>query len=636
MPLLPPTPTAIQPSTAVIVPIYDINLSGGSSRFDTSPYLVTPCLVKLLGNQGYEFYLAQTEEARYLKEILSDYVKFPTFPRSLNGDVIVDYHPEYLPNTLQESDTNIISNVFLAIFGNYASKLQNGKPVWLEDGLGTCFTMIHFQQAMNSIIPGITLRSVHYSDDILPIQAAFENELGQATCTERDFIKKILEDQANHFMFLRRFKIMWLMINAIKNGFVEFRAMIYGGHPGRYWSGLLEEAPFLAISHFNSLGRSVIFKLTLIKSPHFCAVIHENSNYSQHNYSQRLHMDSAVAEFLGVLECSYFRDTDFPKYHFGQEGFNPMLRFFGEWSKDERISTKMSSLSMENVPSYVSSYFIRWSANIIEYVSTIGNQICLRDLTIQHLASFYGHRGGKGNLGKRRVFSSRPVQDVKWRDNLASANTFIDTEGRMPSNKADDVEERRLGCWIARYKSKEKGTNSERDQLMRREIPLAFVDNSHPVQDVKWCGNLTSAKTFIDTEERMPSDKVGDVEERRLGRWIAKYKSSEKGTNSERDQLMRTEIPLAFANQLTLMRREIPLAFVDNSRPVQDVKWRDNLASAKTFIDTEGRMPSKKVGDVEERRLGRWIDNNKSKEKGTNSERDQLMRTEIPLAFPNQ
>ena len=99
---------------------------------------------------------------------------------------------------------------------------------------------------------------------------------------------------------------------------------------------------------------------------------------------------------------------------------------------------------------------------------------------------------------------------------------------------------------------------------------------------------------------------------------------------------MRTEIPLAFANQLTLMRREIPLAFVDNSRPVQDVKWRDNLASAKTFIDTEGRMPSKKVGDVEERRLGRWIDNNKSKEKGTNSERDQLMRTEIPLAFPNQ
>jgi len=134
---------------------------------------------------------------------LEDHVKFPSFPRIWNGDVIVDCHPEYPPITPQESDTNNTSTVFKAIFGNYASRLQNGKPVWLEDGLGTCFTMIHLQQAMNSVIPGTTLRSVHYSDD--------------------------------------------------------------------------EEAHFLAINHFISLGRSVIFKLTLIKSPHFCAVIHENN-----------------------------------------------------------------------------------------------------------------------------------------------------------------------------------------------------------------------------------------------------------------------------------------------------------------------------------------------------------------------
>ena len=153
---------------------------------------------------------------------------------------------------------------------------------------------------MNSVIPGTTLLSVGYSDDILPIQAMFENELGQATCTERDFIKKLLVDQASHFMFLRTYKIMWLMIDAIDNGYVEFRAMIYGGHPGHYWSGLLEEAHFLAVNHFISLGRSVIFKLTLIKSPHFCAV---NRGCA---LGQRLSMDSAVTEFLGVeKKCTY-------------------------------------------------------------------------------------------------------------------------------------------------------------------------------------------------------------------------------------------------------------------------------------------------------------------------------------------
>ena len=240
---------------------------------------------------------------------------------------------------------------------------------------------------------------------ILPIQTDFENEEGKATCTECDYIKKISVYQSNHVLFLTKIKIMWLVIDAIDNGYLEFRAMIYGGHPGSYWSGLLVEAHFWAIGHFNSLDRSVNFKLTLIKSPHFCDVIHGN------NYSQQLHLDSAVAAFLGVYEWSYFGETDFPRYHF-QGGFNPMLQFFGEWTEDERVSTKMSSLSMDNVHNYVSSYFTKWSANIIKHVSTNDNQISLIDITIQHLASFYGHRGGKGshrggkgNLGRETAAS---------------------------------------------------------------------------------------------------------------------------------------------------------------------------------------------------------------------------------------
>jgi hypothetical protein len=38
-----------------------------------------------------------------------------------------------------------------------------------------------------------------------------------------------------------------------------------------------------------------------------------------------------------------------------------------------------------------------------------------------------------------------------------------------------ELEERRRGQWIATFKQKEGGTNSEHEQLMRREIPLAFA-----------------------------------------------------------------------------------------------------------------------------------------------------------------
>ena len=63
------------------------------------------------------------------------------------------------------------------------------------------------------------------------------------------------------------------------------------------------------------IGRSPVslttianFKLTLIKSPHFPAVIHG------YDCSQWLKMESVVAEFVGVDECSYFWETDFPRY----------------------------------------------------------------------------------------------------------------------------------------------------------------------------------------------------------------------------------------------------------------------------------------------------------------------------------
>ena len=70
-------------------------------------------------------------------------------------------------------------------------------------------------------------------------------------------------------------------------------------------------------------------------------------------------------------------------------------------------------------------------------VSTNDIHICTSDITIQHMASFYGYRGGKGNLGKTRVIV---LNDDTWMDKLASVKSFIVTKGRMPSRKAGDVQ----------------------------------------------------------------------------------------------------------------------------------------------------------------------------------------------------
>jgi hypothetical protein len=235
------------------------------------------------------------------------------------------------------------------------------------------------------------LRSVGYSDDILPIQAKFENKKGQATCTERDFIEIY---QSKRLLFLRTEKIMWLMIDASCSGYLEFRAMIYGRNPGRYWIDILRMAHCWAIDYFLGLHRSVNFKLTLIKSPHFCAV---NRGCA---LSQRLSMDSAVTKFLGVeKKCTYFQDTDFPKLHFDSGKFNPMLHFFHEWTPEDRVISKLSSITLSE---FLTAYLSKWNGKIIKYLNSTGNQIISpNDITIHQLASYYSHTGGKGNLGKK-------------------------------------------------------------------------------------------------------------------------------------------------------------------------------------------------------------------------------------------
>jgi uncharacterized protein YlxP (DUF503 family) len=266
-------------------------------------------------------------------------------------------------------------------------------------------------------------------------------------------------------------------------------------------------------------------------------------------------MDSAVTEFLGVeKKCTYFQDTDFTQLHFGRSESNPMLDFFGEWTPEDRVTTKLSSITLSK---FLTAYLSNWNGEIIKYLNSIGNQIISpNDITIQQLASYYGHTGGKGNLGKKRTEEHRAnisagwkvsVAQVqsdmdKWNDNLARAKTFIDTEGRIPNQRAGDADEKFLGGWIAGNKRKEKGTNSERKQLMEREIPLAFAINRVQSDMDKWNDNLARAKTFIDTEGRMPNQRAGDADEKFLGGWIANNKRKEKGTNSEREQLMEREI----------------------------------------------------------------------------------------------
>ena len=81
---------------------------------------------------------------------------------------------------------------------------------------------------------------------------------------------------------------------------------------------------------------------------------------------------------------------------------NKMVHLFGEWTREEREVTKLASLSIDEIPKSVFSYYTKWRDFIARDASRrCGFQIIVSDITVQHLTVFFAHRGGKGNLGKK-------------------------------------------------------------------------------------------------------------------------------------------------------------------------------------------------------------------------------------------
>ena len=82
---------------------------------------------------------------------------------------------------------------------------------------------------------------------------------------------------------------------------------------------------------------------------------------------------------------------------------NAMLRFSRQWSREELKVLKLALLSIDKIPKSVVSYYTKWSDFITKDASCrCGIQISFSDVTVQHLTVYFAHRGGKGNLGKKR------------------------------------------------------------------------------------------------------------------------------------------------------------------------------------------------------------------------------------------
>jgi hypothetical protein len=209
-----------------------------------------------------------------------------------------------------------------------------------------------------------------------------------------------------------------------------------------------------------------------------------------------------------------------------------MLEFFHEWTPEDRVITKLSSITLSE---FLTDYLSKWNDKIIKYLNSIGNQIISpNDITIQQLASYYSHTGGKGNLGKKKTEEHR-ANIGKKRTEEHRANISAGNLGKKRT------EEHRANISAGNLGKKSAGNLGKK---LTEEHPAGNLSKKRvKSNDDKWLANLSKVMTFIANEGRTPNQKSSDAGERKLACWIAISKK-----NNERELLMRRDIPSVFIN----------------------------------------------------------------------------------------
>jgi len=186
----------------------------------------------------------------------------------------------------------------------------------------------------------------------------------------------------------------------------------------------------------------------------------------------------------------------------------------------------------------------------------------------------------------------------KWYETLEKVKNFMDTEGKRPSSKSKNKNEKSLGCWIIaqtqNYKNKRQSMKTEEKRNLWDEFVEKYKEY-FVCNDEVWNTKFEKFKQFMDDNKKRPNCKSKNKDEKTLGGWLCCQLKNYKNQNNS----METE-----------ERQQIWDEFVEKYKPYflsDDEKWNTNFEKFKQFMDDNKKRPNCKSKNKDEKTLGQWI-----------------------------
>lgn len=189
-------------------------------------------------------------------------------------------------------------------------------------------------------------------------------------------------------------------------------------------------------------------------------------------------------------------------------------------------------------------------------------------------------------------------RERQWLEQADGTVAFYAETGRWPSTAAREASERRLGEWLSHQRSLAKDGSGELTPERRARLDAAMPDWMDPRGD-SWSAQARALVAHRAEAGRWPSQVGATEAERHLAMWF-----------SHQRQAARKSSPRLTPGRRALLDDVAPGWFEPMVEP-----WHDRADALAVFRGRTGRWPSGAAADADERKLGSWLYNQRSRAK---------------------
>jgi len=219
------------------------------------------------------------------------------------------------------------------------------------------------------------------------------------------------------------------------------------------------------------------------------------------------------------------------------------------------------------------------------------------------------------------IIGIKEFKQYSWEEKLKLVKSYIETNNKLPSSHDKNKDIKQLASWI----SNQKKNYSKKERIMKEEnirnIWEDFINTySHLFMsnDEIWNDTLEKVKSYIETNNKLPSSTDKNKDIKQLEKWI----SHQKKNYNKKEQIMKEE---NIRNKWEDFMNTYPHLLMSN-----DDKWDDTLEIVKMYIETNDKLPSKHDKNKDNKQLIIWISNQK---KNYSKQQDIMKKENIRIKW---